>query len=228
MIQTIVKTSMVDYPREIATTLFTGGCNFRCPFCQNAELVLHPYDVPGYTRDQIMNHLEDRRNILTAVCISGGEPTLWGTELTDLCREIKTLGYKIKLDTNGTRPDVIRNLINSDLIDYVAMDIKTSLENYPKVSGIPNPDTQKIRDSVELLFNSDIPFEFRTTVVKELHSERDFEKIADWLKGAPAYYLQRYWNNENNIQTGLSPETPDTMQEYLRILQKTIPNARLR
>lgn len=253
-------TTLLDYPEKLACTVFTCGCNFRCPFCQNGSLVLGaPSDVSDastYQSSDILERIGKRKNILEGVCITGGEPTLQN-DLSDFLREIKNLGLLVKLDTNGSRPDVLKSLYQESLIDYVAMDIKSSKENYPSVSGIPGLSIAAIEESVEFLMHSGIAYEFRTTLVKGLHTYVDMEAIAAWLKGTKKYYLQSYEDSEQILcklipsSTGSMPHTgslrstdsenaplsdnftlqtfsTEELQQFLEIAQKTIPSAALR
>ena len=182
------KTTLLDYPEHIAATVFTGGCNFRCPFCHNGELVLDPGCQPLIPEEEVLSYLKKRQGILQGVCVTGGEPTLQ-KDLKDFLRKIKELGYPIKLDTNGYMPGVLWDLMQEHLIDYVAMDIKASRDNYARAAGLPHMDISRIEES--------IPYEFRTTVVKGIHTVVEFEKIGKWIAGCPAYYLQNYEENEN-------------------------------
>lgn len=191
------KTTLLDYPGLVACTLFTGACNFRCPFCQNADLVLDPSSQPVIPEEEILAHLKRRKGITTGVCITGGEPTL-NKDLEDFIKKLKDLELKVKLDTNGYRPDVTENLINKGLIDYVAMDIKSSFTRYSEAAGV-EVDTGKIRESIDLLMDKAPDYEFRTTVVKELHDEATFEEIGEMLRGARKYYLQGFIDSERVI-----------------------------
>ncbi len=226
-IQGFTKTTLLDYPGKVAATIFFGGCNFRCPFCHNSSLVLSPGQTPDCSLDQILHTLEKRRRILDGICISGGEPTL-DPDLPALCKELKSLGYPIKLDTNGTAPDLLEYLAQEHLIDYVAMDIKTSLSHYPLLTGVPHPHTDKIRQSAQWLLAGSIPFEFRTTVIRELHSDEDFLEIARWLTGAPKYYLQAYKDSAEVIHPGFTPCSKSEMEHFLELLRPSIPSAQLR
>ena len=222
------KTTLLDYPEHLAATIFTGGCNFRCPFCHNGGLVLDPDSQPAIPEEEVLKFLQKRRGILQGVCITGGEPTLQ-PDLENFICKIKELGYLVKLDTNGSRPEVLKALMEQGLLDYVAMDIKASEENYARVAGVrasepaaempavsekeligvsggigmavftkkPNSLLDKIRASVDLLKNGTVPYEFRTTVVKGLHTAEEFDSIGQWLAGCSAYYLQAYRENEN-------------------------------
>lgn len=187
------KLTLLDYPGHMACLIFTGSCNYRCPFCQNRDLVLHPTSQPVIPEEEFFAFLKQRRGILEGVCISGGEPTLW-PDLADFIKKIRSLGYKVKLDTNGSRPDVVASLLSEDLLDYVAMDIKNSPAKYPETIGLCADacPIDAVRKTVSLLMASNIPYEFRTTVVKELHSEADLLEIGHWLNGAKAYYLQPF------------------------------------
>lgn len=196
------KTTLLDYPGCVAATVFFGGCNFRCPFCHNGDLVLQSAQMSGYSEEEVLTFLKKRRNVLEGVCVTGGEPTLYW-ELPGFIKKIKALGYKVKLDTNGSNPEMLSELVESGLIDYVAMDIKAPVETYQKVCGA-FVDMDKINKSVEFLKEGKVLYEFRTTVVKELHTEEDILKIGEWICGADRYYLQSYQESEKNICTGFS------------------------
>jgi pyruvate formate lyase activating enzyme len=185
------KLTLIDYPGHIAATVFTVGCNFRCPFCHNPELVSGSrYLVSGILEKEFFDLLKNRQGKLEGVCITGGEPTIQ-PDIVEFIEKIKSRGYKVKLDTNGARPDVLRRLYREKLLDYVAMDIKSSLENYEKTTN-SKIDKERIRLSVELIRNSGIDYEFRTTVVPGLHTERDFPEIVKWIKGSKKYALQAF------------------------------------
>lgn len=181
--------TLIDYPGKIATTVFTVGCSFRCPFCHNPELVLKP-GIKNNLEEEFFNFLEKRKERLDGVCITGGEPTIQ-PDLVGFIEEIKKMGFSVKLDTNGSRPDILRNIIQKKMVDYIAMDIKDSLEKYKKTTG-GKADVGRTKLSVEMIMSSKIPYEFRTTVVPGIHTENDFELIAKWIEGARAYYLQEY------------------------------------
>jgi pyruvate formate lyase activating enzyme len=219
--------TLLDYPGLVGASLFLGGCNFRCPFCQNGNLVLHPEEEPWIPTEEVLAFLKKRRGILEGVCVSGGEPTLYD-DLPGLLGQIKDLGYQVKLDTNGSRPDVICSLRKDGLIDYVAMDIKSSPEGYREVSGCPTLDLDAIKTSVDYLKSGDMDYEFRTTVVKGLHSASDFEAIAHWLEGAHAYFLQAYQDSDHILRPGFSGFSRAQMEDFLSIVQKKIPHAALR
>lgn len=221
------KTTLLDYPEHVAATLFTGGCNFRCPFCQNGDLALHPVSLPAYDEAEIFSFLKKRAGILTGVCISGGEPTLQ-PDLADFIARIKNLGYLIKLDTNGYCPDILESLIQQNLLDYVAMDIKNSLSHYAETAGLSSLDTGRIQASVSLLMTSSLSFEFRTTVVKELHCAEDFEEIGNWLSGCPVYYLQSYKDSEAVLTSGFHAYDKETLLSFREILLPHILHTHLR
>ena len=190
------KTTLLDYPGRVAATVFTGGCNFRCPFCHNGDLVLKPSALEAYSEEEVFSFLKKRKNVLKGVCITGGEPTLQG-DLPDFIRKIKALGYEVKLDTNGYLPEVLKRLMDEKLLDYVAMDIK---EKYGCTTGVSDFDIRRIEKSVEILAKAGVTYEFRTTVVKELHAKEDLLQIGEWIAGCPKYFLQQYQENENVIR----------------------------
>lgn len=218
------KMTMLDYPGKVACTIFTYGCNFRCPFCHNATLVIDEAQL--FSCDEILSYLNKRKGILDGVCISGGEPLLQN-DIFDFIKEIKALGLKVKLDTNGSYPERLKEAIDSGLVDYVAMDIKTSKENYSRVAGA-NVDISKIEKSVELLLENRVDYEFRTTVVRELHTKEDFDRIAVWLKGARRYFLQCFKDGENLIEKGLSAYTETELISFLEVLKDSIKEVSLR
>ena len=185
------KTTLLDYPEHLACTVFTGHCNFRCPFCHNGELVLCPDSQGVISEEEFFEFLESRKNRLEGVAITGGEPCV-NTDLKPFIEKIKNLGLLVKLDTNGSFPAVLKDLVNSSLVDYVAMDIKSGINDYAKVCGLTSMDTKAIVESVSFLKNGSIPYEFRTTVCRELHNEQSFREIADLIKGCSDYYLQSY------------------------------------
>ncbi|MGN1147357.1 MAG: anaerobic ribonucleoside-triphosphate reductase activating protein [Lachnospiraceae bacterium] len=221
------KTTLLDYPEHVAATIFTGGCNFCCPFCHNGELVLRPQEFPLISEEEILAFLKKRKGILTGVCITGGEPTLQ-PDLPDFIGKIKDLGYLVKLDTNGYRPEVLKDLLAKGLLDYVAMDIKNAKEHYAGTAGKENLEIARIEESVSLLMEGRIPYEFRTTVVKELHAKEDFQKIGQWLAGAKAYFLQAYRENENVMVKGFTSYEKEELEEFAAILRQTISRVELR
>lgn len=221
------KLSLLDFDDNISTTLFMAGCNFRCPFCHNSSLVLDPSNAPTIPWSEIKEYLIKRRKMLDAVCITGGEPTLM-PDLEDKIREIKELGYIVKLDTNGSHPSVLKKLVEAGLVDYVAMDIKNTKEKYGETIGIRRINLKTIEESVQYLLEKHVPFEFRTTIINEHHTSEDFEKIGQWIKGADRYYLQRYIDSENCIQHGLHAIEKEKALEYKALLEKYINHVSLR
>ena len=220
------KTTLLDYSGHVASTIFLGGCNFRCPFCHNSELLDGQTEHP-FSESDVLAFLKKRSNILEGVCITGGEPTLH-LELEDFIRNIRTLGLAVKLDTNGYRPDVLKHLCGQNLIDFVAMDIKAGRNNYGKACGLPGIDLAKIEESVSFLLSGSVPYEFRTTVVKELHSEEDFIDIAQWIQGCSAYFLQSYRDSEQVLAPGLSACSKEELLHYLDIVRPCAETVRLR
>ena len=187
----IQKMTLIDFPGKIATTVFTVGCSFRCGFCHNPELVLaEQFPEPNEMEKEFFEHLQKRQGKLEGVCITGGEPTIQ-TDIVKFIRKIKFMGYAVKLDSNGTQPAVLQKLLDEKLLDYIAMDIKHTPDRYDSATGV-NFDIEKVKKSVRIIMESGVDYEFRTTVVPGLHSEEDFLKIADWIRGAKVYYLQSY------------------------------------
>ena len=220
------KLTLLDYPGKTACTLFTSGCNFRCPFCHNSSLVFNR--VEPLDSGEIFSFLKKRAGILDGVCITGGEPLL-NADIAEFIKEIKTLGYKVKLDTNGSFPDRLSSLINEGLIDYVAMDIKSSKEGYQKAVGIENYNTQNVERSVELLLSDKVPYEFRTTAVKGIHTKEDFEKIAKWISGAKQYYIQNYRESDDILcSDNLSPFDENELKMFKKRLENAVCKVILR
>lgn len=223
----INKTTLLDYPGHVAATLFTGGCNMRCPFCQNSGLVLEPQSQPEIREQDILAFLQKRQGVLEGVCITGGEPTLQ-PDLEGFIRQVKELNYLVKLDTNGYRPQVLRHLLEEELLDYVAMDIKASREHYSLACGLPEVKIELIEQSVELLKTSRIPYEFRTTAVKGIHTAEEFTSLGQWLQGCKAYYLQNYRDSEQVIRRDFSGFDREQMEEMRRAMAEFVPQAALR
>ncbi len=217
----------MDFDDNITTTLFMAGCSFRCPFCQNSSLVLHPETAPKIPWSEIMDYLEKRKSVLDAVCVTGGEPTLM-PDLAEKLADIKSLGYKIKLDSNGSRPEIIRVLVNQGLVDYVAMDIKNSPEKYAMTTGCNSLNMDDIMETTHYLIDNHIPHEFRTTTIAEYHNEHDFEEIGKWLNGAQRYFIQRYVDSEHCIAHGLHMVSKEKALEFKAILEKYISHVDLR
>ena len=211
------KLTLLDFPKHLACTVFTGRCNLRCPFCHNADLVLCPESQPQIPEDTVISFLERRKDSLEGICITGGEPTLQ-SDLLPFLRRCKELGYLTKLDTNGTRPDVIKAALDANLLDYIAMDIKNCPARYAETAGLTNVRFSAFKESVELIKNSGLPYEFRTTVVKEFHTREDLLAIGEWLAGAKCYALQAFKDSGNLIKPGLSGYTREELQDFRHML----------
>ena len=225
------KMTLLDFPGKIACTVFLGGCNFRCPFCHNASLAMPDGSHDAISVDDFLAFLDSRVGRLQGVCISGGEPTLH-RDLPELIREIKSRGFAVKLDTNGTNPDMILSLINDGLLDYVAMDIKNSPEKY--IDTISNSEfrisnfSEQITRSVDILMQGLVDFEFRTTLTRELHSPEDMEAIGRWIGGSEKYFLQTYRDEGDLIEGGFTAYSREETEALLEIVRKYLPNAEIR
>ena len=221
------KTTLLDFPGHVAATVFAGGCNFRCPFCHNGLLVLDPENQSLIEEDEVLAYLKKRRGVLEGVCITGGEPTLQ-RDLISFVKKLKAMDYLVKLDTNGYRPKVLEELLTEGLLDYVAMDVKASMERYDIVTGVSGLERERILESIRLLKNCDIPHEFRTTVVKGLHGIREFEEIGRLLSGCHAYYLQGFRESDNMIGEGYEAFSAQEMKEIANMAGKYIDKVELR
>lgn len=221
------KVTLLDYPKHLAATIFLGGCNMRCPFCHNASLVTTPNTRENIQVDEILTYLKRRKGIIEGVCITGGEPTLYH-ELTDFIRSIKNLGILVKLDTNGSNPALLKSLAKENLIDYIAMDIKNSREKYESTIGIKGFPLEKIEESVAFLLSSFPDYEFRTTIVKEFHTEEDMLSIGHWIKGANAYYLQNYKDSGDILCPGLNSHTKETLSNFAALVSPFVKQVSLR
>ncbi len=220
------KMTLLDFPNKVACTLFTHGCNFRCPFCHNPSLVVEEQKAQ-YSEEDVLSFLKTRQGLLDGVCITGGEPTLQ-KDLPDFIRKVRALGFAVKLDTNGALPRRLKPLLEEGLLDYVAMDIKSSPKRYGEAVGIPNFDVTPVLESVKLLESSGIPHEFRTTVVKELHDEETIQDIGVWLAGDTKYFLQQFQNDRPLIGENLTPYEPATLDKFKEILGSTLPKTEVR
>ena len=226
-IQGLQKLTLLDYPGKVACTIFFAGCNFRCPFCHNASLVTHIDPEENIPREEVLAFLRKRAGILDGVCITGGEPLL-APDLEAFIRAIKALGYEVKLDTNGSNAEKLKHLVKAGIIDYVAMDIKNSPEKYGLTIGIEGYEMSNVMQSAAFLMEGHVPYEFRTTVVREFHKREDFEAIGQWLEGADRYYLQSFVDSGDLIQPGLRGYTKEIMEQALEIVRQYIPAADLR
>ncbi len=217
------KLTLLDYPQKVACTVFLQGCNLRCPFCHNTPLLHGTQDIP---EQEVLAFLKKRQGILDGVVFSGGEPLL-SAELEDFIRSVKAIGYQIKLDTNGTFPDRLQNLLSQGLLDYVAMDVKNAPGKYAQTVG-RDGCLDAVRESVELLKNCAIPYEFRTTVVDELHEPEDFSAIGQWLQGSPQYFLQPFCDSGDILQPNLHATSKEKLEHCLTIVRDYIPNTTIR
>lgn len=227
IIHGLQKTTLLDFPGHVASTIFFGGCNFRCPFCHNMNLVLCAADEPTISEEELFHHLNTRKGILDGVCITGGEPTLQ-KDLVPFIEKIKALGYLVKLDTNGSNPAVIEELFSKGLVDYIAMDIKSSPDRYAEICGLESFDFAPIRKSISLLINGPIPYEFRTTMVKEYHNEETVRAIANLLDGAKAYYLQSFVDSDFVPNHNLHAFEKEELVDFANILKAHIDTVELR
>ena len=221
----INKLSLLDYPNKVSCILFTRTCYFRCPFCHNGLTLLEDHETV-VTFDEIISFLKKRQGVLDGVVISGGEPTLM-PDLVEKIRVIKDLGFLVKLDTNGTNPDMLLDLLDEHLIDYVAMDIKNSLEKYDLTAGA-KVDKDKILKSIEILKSSGIEYEFRTTLIDEFHSRNEMYSIGKMLEGCPNLYLQKFQISDGVINKNLHPVDEDKVNEFIEILSQYIDNVETR
>ncbi len=221
------KMTLLDYPGLVACTVFLGGCNLRCPFCHNASLVLpQRKGAPLMTQEELVEFLKSRTGKLDGVCVTGGEPTLY-RDLPELLRQIRQLGFRVKLDTNGTRPEVLKSLMQEGLLDYVAMDIKNSPARYAETcGGIEVLDA--VRESAALLMNGTVDYEFRTTAAYPLHLPKDMEDIGKWLEGAKKYFIQGFVDSGDLIGTDLRALDRQEMEALLHAVSPYIPQAALR
>ena len=221
----IDKFSLLDYDENVSVVLFTPTCNFRCPFCHNGQSVLENNLAIPF--DEILDFLKTRTGLIDAIVVSGGEPTLMN-DLIEKIEKIKELGFKIKLDTNGTNPGVLRELLRKNLLNYIAMDIKNSEDKYAETVGVTNPLLNKIKESISIIMNSGIDYEFRTTLVAEYHSKESIEKMGELIKGANKLYLQKFVDREGVIKKGLHPIEEAWALSFKEILLNYVKQVELR
>ncbi len=221
------KMTLLDYPGYVACTLFTGGCNFRCPFCHNALLVLdldENYTIP---EEEVLAFLKKRQGLLDGVCVTGGEPLI-NKDIGDFLSKVKELGFKIKLDTNGTNPALLKELVSQKLVDYVAVDIKNSPEKYAETVGLKSFDMSTINETVNFLMTGCVDYEFRTTVTKQFHTEKSMEEAARFIRGAKRYFLQNFVDSGNLIGSGITGQSKEEMEKLLSVVKKYVPDSCLR
>ena len=221
------KLSMVDYPGKLTATVFTGGCNFRCPFCHNALLVTRLQESPQLDMDEVLRFLKSRKGLLDAVVLSGGEPLLQ-PEAERFLAQVREMGFSLKLDTNGCYPDALASILEQGLVDYVAMDIKNSKEKYARTVGLTRFDLAPVEESIHLIRQSGIDYEFRTTAVREFHTADDFRAIGQWLHGSRHYYIQNFTDSGNLIGTGMTGFSPEELKEFAVSLQADFQHIGLR
>lgn len=223
----IQKLTLLDFPGRLACTVFTTGCNFRCPFCHNASLVL-PGKGEHIETEQVISFLKKREGVLEGVCITGGEPC-FQDGIEEFIQEVRSMGFLVKLDTNGSFPEKLSSLLEKKLLDYVAMDIKTSKEKYLRVCGIKNERLlQNVIESVEILKKSSVEHEFRTTTAKELQTSDDFERIGEWLKGEKRYFIQQYRADGELIGEELTPYEKKELLTFADIMRRYVTNVDIR
>jgi len=226
IIEGLQKTTLLDYPGNVACTIFAHGCNLRCPFCHNASLVVRkPEHI--INNEELAEFFKKRKGILDGICLTGGEP-LAQKDSVEFLEFLKSFGYKIKLDTNGFYPQRLREIIEKNLVDYIAMDIKSSPEGYPKAVGVEGIDISPVKESVRLIMNSGVEYEFRTTAVKGIHTLEDFKAIGEWIKGAPQYFVQQYKDSGDLICNDYEAFDKEETEKILAAVRKSIPNAQIR
>ena len=221
------KMTLLDFPGKVACTVFTGGCNFRCPFCHNALLVTKLPEKPDYSEDEILSFLEKRTGLLDGVAITGGEPLL-NPDIADFIRKIRSMGYAVKLDTNGSFPERLKAIVGEGLVDYVAMDIKNRKEKYAETIGFKNLDLSKIEESVDFLKSGAVDYEFRTTVVEQFHTVEDIRAAAEWISGAKRYFLQNFVDSGELICEEVSGVDKETMLKMKSAAADFVPQTEIR
>ena len=224
-IQGLQKTTLLDFPGHVSATVFLGGCNMRCPFCHNMNIVTS--SDPVLTVEEVLGFLSKRSGILDGVCITGGEPTI-SAGIFDLIGQIKDLGFLVKLDTNGTNPDVLQSLVNDRLVDYVAMDIKSSPTVYGRACGIADIDLSPVKESIDILINGVCDYEFRTTAVAEFLDDETVHDIGVLIKGAGKYYLQGYVESEAVPDKSLHALPKEKLLRYIQELSAYVDHVELR
>lgn len=221
------KMTLLDFPGKVACTIFTAGCNMRCPFCHNASLVTDIDNSLNMPEEEILSYLSKRQGLLDGVCITGGEPLLQ-KGIEDFIAKIKALGYAVKVDTNGCFPEKLKRIVEKGLVDYVAMDIKNQFAKYGETVGIEDFDLAPVKESIDFLISSGIDFEFRTTIVKEIHTVEDIAVLSSEIKGAKKYFLQNFVDSGNLIGENLSAHDKSVLEEMKKEAEKNIPTVSIR
>ena len=225
-IQGLQKMTLLDWPGKVACTVFLGGCDFRCPFCHNSELLSGPMPIL-MDQEGLLEFLRKRQGLLDGVCVTGGEPLL-RPGLPGLLDGIKNLGFPVKLDTNGNHPDRLVRLWEQGLVDYVAMDVQTSPERYPETVGVPGLDLTPVRDSVAWLLEGHVEYEFRTTAVRQLHDAASFQAIGRWLQGARRYYIQNFVDRDTVLRAGLSGFEKAELEAFASLVRPFVERVEVR
>ena len=215
------KLTLLDFPGAVACIVFTGGCNFLCPFCHNALLVNRISEAQEIDEEEIISFLNKRKGVLEGIVITGGEPLLH-PELENFISRVREIGYKVKLDTNGSLPDRLKDLVSKGLLDYVAMDIKNSFEKYPQTVGTDRVNIQDIEESIDFLLAGSVPYEFRTTLTAELHTPQDIVSIARRIEGAERYFLQNFKDSGDLVGSGNSPVSDEILEEMCNLAKKYV------
>lgn len=225
-IEALQKLTLLDYPGKMAATVFTYGCNLRCPFCHNALLVTEESEG-GIDAEEVLSFLSKRKGMLEGVCVTGGEPLLQ-PDIEDFLKAIKDMGFMVKLDTNGTFPKKLKNVVIKGLVDYVAMDVKNCRDKYALTSGKTCMDLSAVDESIRFLLSGEVEAEFRTTVVKNFHTEEDLLKIADWISGADRYFLQQFVDSGNLINENLEGYSDAELTSIYKQVKRKLPVTKLR
>ena len=220
------KMTLLDFPGQVACTVFLGGCDFRCPFCHNWD-ILDPSTPVLMEEEEFFSFLNTRKGLLDGVAITGGEPLI-RQGMPEFIKAIREMGFKIKLDTNGNHPELLKSLVGDGLIDYVAIDVKNSPERYGETIGIPNFDISKVDESISFLLEGNVEYEFRTTVVKQFHDSKSFEAIAEWIKGADKYFLQGFVDRETVPYSGLESYSEEEMKSFMEIVKPHVKSIDIR
>ena len=221
------KLSLVDYDGFVAATVFTGSCNFKCGFCHNSALVLDYKTLPPIPESEILAYLKKRKGILEGLCITGGEPTL-NPDLPEFIKKVKDIGYSVKVDTNGTNPEMVKLLVKEGLADYFAVDIKNDRAHYAEIIGFKTFDTQKIEQTVEFLLSGKVGYEFRTTLIEKYHKAENIRRIGEWIKGADKYFMQKFKSGDNCIAQNLSPVSEEKAKDFAEIIRPFVKSVGLR